>query len=66
MSLVNSVIKAFVGDKSKRDVKAMWPMVEKIKAFGPELEALDHDGLRARTDAFASRSPRRAARSANG
>jgi preprotein translocase subunit SecA len=32
MSFINSIIKAFVGDKSK-DVKALQPYLNKIKTF---------------------------------
>jgi preprotein translocase subunit SecA len=55
MSILNSVIKVFVGDKSKQDVKATMPIVEKIKSFETQLEALSHDELRAKTDAFKSK-----------
>ena len=30
MSFLNSVLKVFVGDKSKQDVKALTPIVEKL------------------------------------
>ncbi len=49
MSLLNSVLKAFVGDKAKKDVKELQPIVEKIKAFGPSLEGISHDALRQKT-----------------
>ncbi len=52
MSLLNSVLKVFVGDKSKQDVKAITPLVKKIKTFETELEALSHDELRAKTVFF--------------
>ena len=52
MSLLNSVLKVFVGDKSKQDVKAISPIVDKIKTFESQLEALTHDELRAKTAAF--------------
>ncbi|WP_242117924.1 preprotein translocase subunit SecA [Aestuariivivens sediminicola] len=52
MSFLNSVIKVFVGDKSKQDVKALMPLVEKIKTFESTLEALSHDELRAKTIEF--------------
>ena len=52
MSFLNSVLKVFVGDKSKQDVKATMPLVNKIKSFEATLEALSHDELRARTIAF--------------
>jgi preprotein translocase subunit SecA len=52
MGLLDSVLKVFVGDKSKQDVKAIMPIVDKIKTFEKALEALTHDELRAKTDAF--------------
>jgi preprotein translocase subunit SecA len=52
MSLLNSILKVFVGDKSKQDVKAIMPIVDKIKTFEKALEALSHDELRAKTEAF--------------
>ncbi len=52
MSLLNSVLKVFVGDKSKQDVKATMPLVEKIKSFESAIEALSHDELRAKSDEF--------------
>jgi len=55
MSLLNSVLKAFVGDKSKKDVKELQPLVNKIKSFESQLEALSHDELRNRTVAFKQR-----------
>ena len=52
MSFLNSVLKVFVGDKSKQDVKAITPLVNKIKTFEAALEALSHDELRAKTLEF--------------
>jgi len=45
----NSILKALFGDKSSRDMKKIQPFVEKVKAESPKIEALDNDGLRART-----------------
>ncbi len=55
MSLLNSVLKAFVGDKSKKDVKELQPLVVKIKSFESQLEALSHDELRNKTVEFKKR-----------
>lgn len=52
MTLLDSVLKIFVGDKSKQDVKAIMPIVNKIKTFEAALESLSHDALRAKTTAF--------------
>ncbi len=52
MSIINSVIKVFVGDKSEKDVKALQPLVKQIRSFEPALETLSHDELRQKTIAF--------------
>ncbi|MBC7845657.1 MAG: preprotein translocase subunit SecA [Flavobacterium sp.] len=52
MSFINSIIKAFVGDKSQKDVKALQPYLAKIKTFESALAALSNDELRARTVFF--------------
>ena len=45
----NSILKSLFGDKSTRDMKLIQPLVEKVKAVYPEVEKLDNDSLRART-----------------
>ena len=55
MNILNSVLNVFVGDKSKQDVKALTPVVQKVKSFEKQLEALSHDDLRAKTDEFKSK-----------
>ncbi len=52
MSFINSILKAFVGDKSQKDVKQIQPIVEQIKSFEANLESLSHDELRAKTAFF--------------
>ncbi|MCF4102102.1 preprotein translocase subunit SecA [Gillisia sp. M10.2A] len=52
MSFLDSVLKVFVGDKSKKDVKEIQPIVDKIKAFEKEFEALTIDDLRGKTHSF--------------
>ena len=52
MSIINSILKAFVGDKSEKDVKAIQPIITKIKSFEGALQALSHDQLRAKTAEF--------------
>ncbi len=52
MSLLNSVIKAFVGDKSKKDVNELKPLLNQIKSFEGAMESLSHDELRQRTIQF--------------
>jgi preprotein translocase subunit SecA len=55
MSIINSILKAFVGDKSEKDVKAIQPLVTKVKSFESALKALSHDELRAKTAQFKSK-----------
>ena len=52
MSFLNSVLKVFVGDKSKQDVSAIMPIVKQIKSFESDLAKLSHDELRAKTTYF--------------
>ena len=48
MSFIN-VLQSIFGNKSGRDMKLIQPIVEKVKAAYPEIQALDNDALRAKT-----------------
>ena len=63
MSLLNSVLKVFVGDKSKQDVKSIMPIVNEIKRFEPKVSNLSHDELRAKTEEFNRQEVKFSARS---
>ncbi|NNL08035.1 MAG: preprotein translocase subunit SecA [Croceitalea sp.] len=52
MSILNSVLKVFVGDKSQKDVKSMQPLVNQIKSFEEQIASLSHDELRQKTNIF--------------
>ncbi|MCL9808381.1 preprotein translocase subunit SecA [Flavobacterium luminosum] len=52
MSFINSILKVFLGDKSQNDVKAIQPIITKIKSFEGALIALTNDELRAKTIEF--------------
>ena len=52
MSFINSILKVFVGDKSQKDVKAIQPLITKIKSFETALAGLSNDELRAKSDIF--------------
>jgi len=41
-----------VGDKSEKDVKAIQPLINKVRSFESALQALSHDELRAKTAEF--------------
>ena len=44
----NKILKSLFGDKSSRDMKLIQPLVEKAKAFTPQVEAMSNDELRQR------------------
>ncbi|MBE6209518.1 MAG: preprotein translocase subunit SecA [Rikenellaceae bacterium] len=52
MNIVSSIIKFFFGAKSDKDRKEIQPYVDKILAIYPSIQALDNDGLRARSAAL--------------
>ena len=52
MSLLNSVLKVFVGDKKKKDLKLQRPVIDKVLLFEKEIAALSLDQLRAKTIEF--------------
>ncbi len=45
----NKILSKIFGNKSIRDMKEITPWVEKIKKAEPAIQALDNDGLRAKT-----------------
>ena len=45
----NALISAFFGNKASRDIKKIQPLVEKVKAAYPAIQALSNDELRAKT-----------------
>ena len=55
MGLLDSIIKTFVGDKTKKDLKQISPLVDKINQYQKDFESLDHDKLRKKTEEFKSR-----------
>ena len=52
MSIINSILKAFVGDKSQKDVKSIRPIVDKINQYYSSFENLTNDELRDKTISF--------------
>ncbi|MGB1284417.1 MAG: preprotein translocase subunit SecA, partial [Polaribacter sp.] len=55
MSILNSVLKVFVGDKQKKDLKILQPIVDELNKFESTLANLSHNELRAKTDEFKSK-----------
>ena len=52
MSFINSVLKVFVGDKKKKDLKLLQPIVDDVRSFDGEMATLSFDQLRAKTVEF--------------
>ena len=52
MSFLNTVLKVFVGDKTKKDLEKIIPIVARINKFQKNYEAFSHDELRAKTTSF--------------
>lgn len=55
MNLINTILKAFVGDKSQRDIKEIQPLIDKIRSYEGSLSGLSNDELRAKTFYFKER-----------
>ena len=49
---LTDIIKKIFGSKSDRDMKIVRPVLDRILAVYPEIDALDNDALRARTQAL--------------
>ena len=52
MSVLSGILKAFVGDKSKKDLKGLYPLVDKIHLAAATLDGLTNDQLRNQTNTF--------------
>ena len=52
MSFFNNILKAFLGDKSKKDLKKFQPIVEKINLEYKKIQSLSNDELRKKTSLF--------------
>ena len=50
--MLGKILKLFVGDKSKKDLKQINPIIEKIHSFEQEMNSLSNDELRAQTNEF--------------
>ncbi|MBO6522803.1 MAG: preprotein translocase subunit SecA [Balneolaceae bacterium] len=49
---VGKLITKIFGSKSEKDIKSIQPIVDKIKSYGPEMEKLSDDQLKAKTEGF--------------
>ena len=55
MSILNSILKVFLGDKSGKDLKKITPLVDKINDHFIGLEKISNDSLRDKTNSFKKR-----------
>jgi len=55
MGILDSVLKIFVGDKSKQDIGEIQPIIDKIKTFESAIAQLSLNELRAKSDEFRER-----------
>ena len=55
MSILNSILKVFLGDKSGKDLKKITPLVDKINEHFISLEKISNDALRDKTNSFKKR-----------
>ncbi|MCQ2352287.1 MAG: preprotein translocase subunit SecA [Victivallaceae bacterium] len=53
--MINFILKLIFGSKSKRDLKKMWPLVDKINAIEVEYQKLSDEELQANTVKFKER-----------
>jgi preprotein translocase subunit SecA len=52
MSFLNSILKTFVGDKTKKDLSKITPLIAQINKHQKDFESLSHDALRQKTEDF--------------
>ncbi len=55
MSILNSILKVFLGDKSGKDLKKITPLVDKINEHFISLKKISNDALRDKTNLFKKR-----------
>ena len=54
MSILNRVLNVFVGDKSRKDLKSIQPIVSQILEQEKKLSTISNDELREKTNGFRS------------
>ncbi len=52
MSFINSILKVFVGDKNKKDLQELQPIVDAVRSFDSQMQGLSVDELREKTQEF--------------
>ena len=52
MGVLSGILKTFVGDKVKKDLKGLYPIVQNVIQCEQQLKNVSHDELRAKTTSF--------------
>ena len=52
MSILNSILKVFLGNKSGKDLKKITPLVDKVNDHFIGLKEISNDALREKTNIF--------------
>ena len=55
MGLLNSILKIFVGNKAKKDLSKIYPIVDQINSFYKSYNLMSNDDLRDKTNEFKER-----------
>jgi preprotein translocase subunit SecA len=55
MSVINSLLKIFVGDKKQQDLKKLQPIIGQVHSFETQIAGLSNDQLRLKTRDFKNR-----------
>lgn len=55
ISMVQMILKKIFGTKNERELKRLWPIVERINSLEPQIASLSDSQLRSKTDEFRSR-----------
>ena len=50
--MFSSFVKKFIGSKNEREIKKMWPIVERINAFEGSISTLSDEQLKLKTQEF--------------
>jgi len=53
--MVQALLKKIFGTKNEREIKRLWPVVEKVASLEPSVSGLSDDALRGKTDEFRRR-----------
>lgn len=56
--MISTLLRKVIGSKNERELKRMWPVVAKINALEPQMQALSDEELRAKTAEFKERHSR--------